>query len=127
MYDELLNNEKPFITSFSIKEVENLYFEIDNYVKSNYLFVKEDDRYYIKYNNNFYECGFYYGPDILFYLRFIGKQNIKEYVDYEDFKMGRISETQKEIKDQINSINDAIESLTHKGISRKLIKQSINL
>ena len=122
----ILGENNSFITSISNPEVEKMFFVVDNFVKSNYLFIEEDDKYYIKYNDIFYICGFYYGPEVLYYVRICNDKNIKNYVDYEDLKNGRVSYEQQRIKNQIDGINSTIKELEESGVSSILLKRSIH-
>ena len=116
-----------FITSLNNEAVELMFNKVDNYVKSNYLFINSEDKYYLKYNGRFYIIGFFTGPEILYYIRICNDKNVNEYVDYNDFKYGKINEDQQDIKNQIDGINDTIRQLEEKGVSRRLLKKSINL
>lgn len=123
---EKMDEKLCYASSINIDVVEKLFRSVDNYVKSNYLFDSED-KYYLKYKNRMLLVGYYTGPETLYYLRLTFDKHVGYYVDYEDMKCNRLNPEQQEVKDKIDGINDTITMLESRGISRKLIKNSIRI
>ena len=124
---EKMDEKLCYASSINIPAVEDLFHSIDNYVKSNYLCEEDEDKYYLKYKNRMLLCGYYVGPEILYYLKLVKEEYADYYVDYEDLKNNRINSKQQVIKDEIDDINLRILLLEEKGVSRRLIKKSINI
>jgi len=127
MYEELLNRINEYMTFLSDLNndvVRKLYEEVNNYVKSNYLLI-ESDIYYIMYKGSIYAVGYFYGPSVLYYVRRAKNCECESFLNYEDVMKNKITEEEKSVKKELDSINDGIDSLKRKGISLDLIKKSI--
>ena len=128
MQNELLdrlNGELNFLTSLSRNEVKELYDEVNNFVVNNFLLDGESEYYYLKYNNKFYQVGCMYGPEVMYYVRVVNKnEEITSYVDYERMKNNELTESEEEIKGIFGSINSEVNILKEKGASLRLLNKS---
>ena len=110
---EKMDEKLCYASSINIDAVEKLFHSVD--------------KYYLKYKNRMLLVGYYTGPETLYYLRLTFDKHVGYYVDYEDMKCNRLNPEQQEVKDKIDGINDTITMLESRGISRKLIKNSIRI
>ena len=124
---DIVNEKMYFYSSINDRRVEELFYNIDRYVKNNYLFEIEDDKYYLKYKDRILIIGFYSGPALLYYIKLAKDDNNNNCIDYDNYKNNSISVEQQEIKDQMDVIKNTISMLEERGISRSLIKKSIRL
>ena len=120
-----LDTELSFLSSLSRKEVQELFDEVNNYVKTNFLGDGETDKYYLKYNGAFYQVGYYYGPEVLYYVRIVKpNEEIYSYIEYEKMKNNEITEEEKEVKGLFDDIHSDVERLRERGVSRKLLNKA---
>ena len=120
-----LDSELSFLTSLNKDEVKELYDEVNNFVKSNFLGDGEEEKYYLKYNNSFYQVGLLYGPEVLYFVRITnGNDEITSYVDYENMKNNVLTESEREIKGMLDNIHSNVEELKEKGASVKLLQKT---
>ncbi len=123
---EKINENLTFLTSLNNDNVRLLFEKIDNYSKKNYFPEMEDDKYYIKYKNEFYAVGFLYGPEVLYYIK-KEKGEIKSFLDYDYLKYNYVPMEKMNIKNRINEINSDINKLKNDGVSPKILKRVIKL
>ena len=124
MIENNINN----LNSFSNSNIGELYNLVDNYVKKlNICSFGERGVYYIKQDNNGFEIGFDYGPDIYYYINRVEIENDDCFIDMKYINANIISFKQAIIRNEIIEINRRIDSLEQKGITRKMIKKYINL
>lgn len=120
-----LHGELTFLTSLSRNEVKELYDEVNEFVINNFLLDGESEKYYLRYNDNFYQVGYMYGPEVMYYVRVVkDKDEVTSYVDYERMKNNELTESEKEIKGIFGNINDEVNLLKEKGASLRLLNKS---
>ena len=122
-----LSERLTFLTSLNKDEVKELYDEVNRFVVNNYLLDGKDEGYYLKYNGKFYQVGYIYGPEVMYYVRLVKKgEMVLKYIDYERMKNNSLTEDEKEIKSIFGNIDDEVNLLKEKGVSLKLINKSFN-
>ncbi len=127
-FEEYLDKDINLLTSVSNEWIEKLYDKVNNYVKNNYLLEGENDEYVIKYKNIYYEIGYFYGPDLFYFIKKVENQeNIKSYIEYTLVKYNLLSMKQIKTKIIIERINESIASLKSDGVSKRLLKKSIKI
>ena len=122
-----VNSEKIYLTSVRSDEVKDLYELVDRYVNENYLYTGDRDEYYVSFNNRLYVIGFFYGPDILYYIRLAHKDELSNYLYFEDVLNNRISENDEDIRTRIENIKMQIRLLEDEGVSKSTIKRALKL
>ena len=122
-----LNEEKTFISSASNENVKELFDEINNYSSINFFPNMEDDKYCVFYKGKPYVVGFYYGPEILYYVRFANEEEITSHIDYSYIKFGKVPGKVRDIKNAIEYINYQIKGLEDSGVSKKVLTKRIKI
>ena len=128
MQNELLDKltgDLTFITSFSRREVMELYEEVNEFVINNFLCDGPDEMYYLRYNDRFYQVGYTYGPQAMYYVMALKKgETVNSFVDYEMMKNNQLTEKEQERKDFICDIHSRVDNLKEKGASLELLNKS---
>lgn len=122
---QVLENERECTTSLFNNEVEELYNKVEEYARNNYLYNGVfEDCYYVTYKDKAYELRRFFGPDILYSITRL-KEFKSEYIMLENVFNGILTESEKELKDKIDSIRNDILSLHDQGVPYSLIRRSI--
>ena len=123
-----LSLENSFITSLNHEEVVELYNEVNKYVTSNFLCDGADERYYVKYHGKFYQVGYIFGPEMVYFAKLIkDNSEVDTYVEYDSMKNNTLSFKEMKMKSLFNDINDNIYELQELGASKQLIMKSIKI
>lgn len=92
------------------KNIGKLFDVVDEYAKKNYIVSStNNEKYFIKYKNYYFEIGIQYGPDIVHYIIKKKFDNKIKYIDIEDIKNNVI--TINDIYVRMKLINKYIEEL----------------
>ena len=124
-FDEYLENDYEFLSSISNDWIEELYKKVNNYVINNYIYEGEDEEYYLKYKNKHFQIGWFYGPDLFYFIKSVNEEEVNSYINYDYVKYNIVNMNQIKIRNQINEINKEIIKLEEQGVSKRLLLKSI--
>ena len=124
-FDKYLEKDYEFLSSISNDWIEELYKKVNNYVINNYIYEGENEEYYLKYKDKYFQIGWFYGPDLFYFIKSVNEEEVNSYINYDYVKYNIVNMNQIKIRNQINEINKEIIKLEEQGVSKRLLLKSI--